>query len=251
MLDMGFEDQMRKIVFNLDMPDKHRRQTSMFSATFPESIRQMAKDFLNSYVFIAIGRIGSTTELVTQHIKYVEEGDKKQELVKLIKSIDGRTLIFAATKKSTDHLGYYLCQMGFSATSIHGDRSQSDRENALREFKSDRVRILVATDLAARGLHIENVVHVINFDLPSNVEDYVHRIGRTGRCGKQGTATSFFNGQNLNVVKDLLQLLKDNNQTVPDWLLDFGRDAYNNNKRKNKDRKKIPYQKDWRKNNSY
>jgi len=254
MLDMGFEDQMRKIVFNLGMPDKYHRQTSMFSATFPDSIRQMAKDFLNSYVFIAIGRIGSTTDLVTQHVKFVEEVDKKPELVKLLKNIDGRTLIFAATKKSTDHLGYYLCQMGFSATSIHGDRSQTDRENALRDFKSDRFRILVATDVAARGLHIENVIHVINFDLPSNVEDYVHRIGRTGRCGKLGTSTSFFNGQNLNIVKDLIQLLKDNKQNCPDFLVDYGREAYNNNRRKNKDRikRKVPFQKDWRQpKNSY
>jgi ATP-dependent RNA helicase DDX3X len=255
MLDMGFEDQMRKIVFNLGMPDKYHRQTSMFSATFPDSIRQMAKDFLNTYAFIAIGRIGSTTELVTQYIKFVEDGDKKQELVKLIKNMDGRTLIFAATKKTTDHLGYYLCQMGFSATSIHGDRSQTDRENALRDFKSDRVRVLVATDVAARGLHIENVVHVINFDLPSNVEDYVHRIGRTGRCGKLGTATSFFNSSNLNIVKDLIHLLKDNKQNCPDWLLDFGREAYSNKRGKNNNnrmKKRVPYQKDWRQpKNSY
>jgi len=247
MLDMGFEDQMRKIVFNYGMPDKFNRQTSMFSATFPESIRQMAKDFLNNYVFIAIGRIGSTTDLVTQSVKYVEENDKKQELVKLLRNQEGRTLIFSATKKSTDHLGYYLCQMGFSATSIHGDRSQTERENALRDFKSDKARVLVATDVAARGLHIENVVHVINFDLPSNIDDYVHRIGRTGRCGKIGASTSFFNSNNFNIVKDLIQLLMDNKQTVPDWLLDFGREAYNSRKIKDRMKKKPHHNKEWRK----
>jgi len=179
MLDMGFEDQMRKIVFNLGMPDKYRGQTSMFSATFPDTIRALARDFLNNYVFVTIGRIGSATELVTQNLKYVEESDKRQELIKLLRNIDGRTLIFAATKKSTDQLGYYLQQVGFSTTSIHGNRSQTDREAALRDFRSNKCRILVATDVAARGLHIDNVIHVINFDLPSNIDDYVHRIGRT------------------------------------------------------------------------
>jgi len=250
MLDMGFEDQMRKIVFDLGMPDKYHRQTSMFSATFPDTIRQLARDFLNTFVFIAIGRIGSTTDLVTQSVKYVEENDKKQELIKLLRNQEGRTLIFSATKKSTDHLGYYLCQMGFSATSIHGDKSQSERENALRDFKSDKARVLVATDVAARGLHIENVLHVINFDLPSNIDDYVHRIGRTGRCGKVGASTSFFNSNNMNIAKDLMQLLMDNKQVVPDWLMDFGRDSYNNKRKGGMKKNMNHHNKDWRKYNN-
>jgi len=219
----------------------------MFSATFPDSIRVLASDFLNNYIFVTIGRVGSATDLVTQSLKYVEEEDKKEELLKLLKNVDGRTLIFAATKKLTDHLGKYLLSMGFSTSSIHGNRTQMERENALKDFKSNRCRILVATDVAARGLHIDNVTHVINFDLPTNIQDYVHRIGRTGRCGKQGLATSFFNRGNTNVVHDLVKILKDNKQTVPEWLYNFSQDTRRGGSSKMRGGKVSS--KDWRKSN--
>jgi len=112
--------------------------------------------------------------------------------LEIIPTVDGLTLVFCETKKMADHLEEFLYNNGFSSASIHGDRTQQEREAALRDFRSNKCRILVATDVAARGLHIDNVIHVINFDLPSNIDDYVHRIGRTGRCGKQGTATAFF-----------------------------------------------------------
>jgi len=179
---------------------------------------------LNNYVFISIGRAGSTTELVTQKFVFVEEDDKRDELVKQLDLVEGRTLIFVATRKSADLLNDFFYQNGFSAASIHGERSQYEREKALESFKTGRSRILVATDVAARGLHIDNVSHVINFDLPSNIEDYVHRIGRTGRCGKEGLATGFFNHNNNNISRDLLRILRESNQEIPGFLNEYNRD---------------------------
>lgn len=122
------------------------------------------------------------------------------------------------TKKGADSLENFLFQERYACTSIHGDRSQKDREEALHQFRSGRKPILVATAVAARGLDISNVKHVINFDLPSDIEEYVHRIGRTGRVGNLGLATSFFNERNLNITKDLLDLLVEAKQEVPSWL---------------------------------
>jgi ATP-dependent RNA helicase DDX3X len=175
---------------------------------------------------------------------------KKSELLKLLKSVDGKTLIFAATKRSTEHLGYYLHNLGYSTQSIHGDRTQIERENAIRDFKGTKCRVLVATDVASRGLDIDNVCHVINFDLPANIDDYVHRIGRTGRCGRQGIATAFLNKNNQKVVKDLLKVLSETKQQVPDWLVDMSRGRYNNNYRRGGPTGKM-MGRDWRKNNNY
>jgi len=228
MLDMGFEDQIRKIVFEFDMPDKESRQTLMFSATFPRPIQDLARDFLNDYIFISIGRVGSTTELVTQRLITVEEDDKRDELIKQLNDVEGRTLIFVATRKSADTLDDFLYKNKYNAASIHGERTQYERERALDAFKTGKIRILVATDVAARGLHIDDVAHVINYDLPSNIDDYVHRIGRTGRCGKEGLATGFFNSINMNIVKDLVKILREANQDMPSWLLELNREKKKN-----------------------
>jgi len=177
--------------------------------------------FLNGYIFITIGRVGSTTELVTQKLLNVEEDEKLNEVLRQLNEVEGKTLIFVAMKKSADDLYQVLNSEGFKATSIHGDRTQYERERALDSFKNGNVRVLVATDVAARGLHIDNVTHVINFDMPSNIDDYVHRIGRTGRCGKEGIASSFFNSNNMNIIRDLIHLLNESNQNVPAWLEDL------------------------------
>jgi len=224
MLDMGFEEQLRKIIFEVGMPSREQRQTLMFSATFPKPIQKLARDFLNGYVYISIGREGSTTELVTQKLLFIDEDDKRKEIMNQLETIDGKTLVFVAMKKSADDLCDYLKDVGFKTSSIHGDRSQFERERALELFKSNNVRILVATDVAARGLHIDNVAHVINYDMPGNIDDYVHRIGRTGRCGKEGLATGFINNSNSNIVKDLVALLTESNQSIPEWLQDMFND---------------------------
>ncbi|XP_041858556.1 DEAD-box helicase 3 X-linked a isoform X5 [Melanotaenia boesemani] len=220
MLDMGFEPQIRRIVEQDTMPPKGIRQTMMFSATFPKEIQILARDFLEDYIFLAVGRVGSTSENITQKVVWVEETDKRSFLLDLLNATgkDSLTLVFVETKKGADALEDFLYREGYACTSIHGDRSQRDREEALHQFRSGRCPILVATAVAARGLDICNVKHVINFDLPSDIEEYVHRIGRTGRVGNLGLATSFFNDKNSNITKDLLDILVEAKQEVPSWL---------------------------------
>ena len=221
MLDMGFEPQIRRIVQGEDMPGTDERQTLMFSATFPREIQRLALDFLKSnQMFLSVGRVGSTSENITQKVEYVEDFDKRSILLDLLLGVEhtGLTLIFVETKRMADTLEGFLHQNRIPAVSIHGDRTQKEREYALESFKSQRSPVLVATAVAARGLDIPNVMHVINYDLPSDIDDYVHRIGRTGRAGNTGLSTSFFNRGNKNIVKGLLELLKEANQDVPSWL---------------------------------
>jgi len=226
MLDMGFEKQIRTIVEEREMPGKRYRQTTMFSATFPKDVRQLATDFLQDHLFLKVGRVGSTTESITQVIKYVRDEDKKDEIVKDIKAIAGRTLIFTETKRDTDILARFLFANGYPASAIHGDRSQREREAALNSFKAGRITVLVATDVASRGLDISGVNQVINYDMPSNIDSYVHRIGRTGRAGHVGVANSYFSDDNKGLSKKLVKILAESNQKVPDWLQKMSMDPY-------------------------
>uniref|UniRef100_A0A3B1K6Z7 RNA helicase n=1 Tax=Astyanax mexicanus TaxID=7994 RepID=A0A3B1K6Z7_ASTMX len=255
MLDMGFEPQIRRIVEQDTMPPKGARQTMMFSATFPKEIQILARDFLEEYIFLAVGRVGSTSENITQKVVWVEESDKRSFLLDLLNATvipsevqenatetperpgkDSLTLVFVETKKGADALEDFLYREGYACTSIHGDRSQRDREEALHQFRSGRCPIMVATAVAARGLDISNVKHVINFDLPSDIEEYVHRIGRTGRVGNLGLATSFYNDKNSNITKDLLDILVEAKQEVPSWLesLAFEHQHKNSNRGRSK-----------------
>jgi ATP-dependent RNA helicase DDX3X len=217
MLDMGFEPQVRRIVEQEDMPDMDYRQTLMFSATFPKEIQRLAADFLNNYIFLRVGRVGSTTENITQKIMYADEHEKRNILLDLLQSIDGLTLVFVETKRAADSIEDYLCQNGFSAISIHGDRTQAEREYALRSFRDKSTPYLVATDVASRGLDIPDVMHVVNYDMPNDIDSYVHRIGRTARAGRTGIASTFINEKNRNVLRDLMDLLLETNQEVPQW----------------------------------
>lgn len=226
MLDMGFEPQIRRIVEGEDMPPTANRQTLMFSATFPRDIQMLARDFLKDYIFLSVGRVGSTSENITQKIEYVEDIDKRSVLLDILHTHGaGLTLIFVETKRMADSLSDFLINQGFPATSIHGDRTQREREKALEMFRNGRCPILVATAVAARGLDIPNVTHVVNYDLPTDIDDYVHRIGRTGRAGNTGIATAFFNRGNRGVVRDLLELLKEANQEVPGFLESIAREG--------------------------
>jgi ATP-dependent RNA helicase DDX3X len=171
MLDMGFEPQIRLIVEESGMP--YERQTMMFSATFPANIQRLASDFMRDYVFLTVGRVGSASKDVTQTVVFVEEHDKMDALMKYLLTIeDGLILIFVETKRSCDYCEDVLSRQGFPACSIHGDKSQREREEALRSFKCGDTPVMVATDVASRGLDIPNVTQVINFDLPGNVDDY-------------------------------------------------------------------------------
>ncbi|KAH1084377.1 hypothetical protein J1N35_024138 [Gossypium stocksii] len=239
MLDMGFEPQIRKIVEQMNMPNRGVRQTMLFSATFPREIQRLASDFLSNHIFLAVGRVGSSTDLIVQRVEFVLESDKRSHLMDLLHAQrengnhgkEALTLVFVETKKGADSLEHWLCMNGFPSTTIHGDRTQQERELALRSFKSGKTPILVATDVAARGLDIPHVAHVVNFDLPNDIDDYVHRIGRTGRAGKTGLATAFFNESNLSLARPLAELMQEANQEVPAWLTHYAsRAPYGGNK---------------------
>ncbi len=226
MLDMGFEPQIRRIVEQEDMPGVQGRQTLMFSATFPRDIQMLARDFLKDYVFLSVGRVGSTSENITQSVEYVEDVDKRSVLLDILHTHGaGLTLIFVETKRMADSLSDFLINQNFPATSIHGDRTQRERERALEMFRNGRCPILVATAVAARGLDIPNVTHVVNYDLPTDIDDYVHRIGRTGRAGNTGKSTAFFNRGNRGIVRDMIELLKEAHQEVPGFLENVAREG--------------------------
>ncbi|CAG8618920.1 13160_t:CDS:10 [Acaulospora morrowiae] len=229
MLEMGFEDEVRSIVQKSDLIDDGTRQTLMFSATFPRRIQDLARDFLaKGYIFLTVGRVGGTTSDITQKILYVEEEKKRNQLVEmLLKQPPSRTLIFVKSKRGADSLDEYLYKQGFPTTSIHGDRTQREREDALISFKNGRAPILIATSVAARGLDIKNVMHVINYDLCDQIDEYVHRIGRTARVGNKGLATSFYNENNADIACELVRILMECNQEVPDFLQSYMGDMIN------------------------
>ena len=236
MLDMGFEPQIRCIVERNNMPRSGDRQTLLFSATFPRKMQMLASDFLHNYVFLTVGRVGSTSENITQKVVWVEEYDKREFLLDLLHASgplgpNSLILVFVNTKRKADTLEHFLYSQNFPSTSIHGDRTQMEREEALRQFKQGKCPIIVATAVAARGLDIPNVKHVINFDMPHEFEEYVHRIGRTGRAGNLGIATSFFNRKNTNITQDLYDLLTEAKQEVPTWLEDMDRSGQYSNKK--------------------
>ncbi|XP_057509430.1 DEAD-box ATP-dependent RNA helicase 37-like isoform X2 [Actinidia eriantha] len=192
----------------------------------PISQQRLASDFLSDYIFLAVGRVGSSTDLIVQRVEFIQDMDKRNHLMNLLhtQTVNGAhgkhalTLVFVETKKGADALEHWLCMNGFPATAIHGDKVQMERERALKSFKSGVTPVLVATDVAARGLDIPHVAHVINFDLPKDIDDYVHRIGRTGRAGKSGLATAFFNDKNTSLAKALLELMQEAKQEIPPWL---------------------------------
>ncbi|KFP93507.1 putative ATP-dependent RNA helicase DDX4, partial [Haliaeetus albicilla] len=221
MLDMGFGLDMKQLISYPSMPPKDKRQTLMFSATFPDEVQRLAGEFLKTdYLFIVVGHVGGACSDVQQNILQVPQYSKRDKLVEILQSIGHeRTMVFVDKKKKADYIAAFLCQEKIPATSIHGDREQREREVALQDFRSGKFPVLVATSVAARGLDIENVQHVINFDLPPTIEEYVHRIGRTGRCGNTGKAVSFFdNNSDGHLARSLVKVLSDAQQEVPVWL---------------------------------
>mgnify|MGYP003441595567 FL=1 len=188
MLDMGFINDIKYLVALMRSP----RQSLFFSATMPREIAELAKKFLNDPVTIAI-KSRATSENVDQDVVHVTPKEEKIETLHnlLVKPEFQKVLIFGRTKHGVDKLAHRLEERGFKADSIHGDKSQPQRQRALRRFSKDEITILVATDVAARGLDIPDVTHVINYELPENYEDYIHRIGRTGRGDKKGHALTF------------------------------------------------------------
>ncbi|KAJ2897637.1 ATP-dependent RNA helicase dbp2 [Coemansia aciculifera] len=224
MLDMGFEPQIRKIVDQI-RPD---RQTLMWSATWPKEVQQMARDFLDDYIQVNIGSLElSASHLIKQIVEVIPEESKRQRLSSHLERImdqrDNKSIIFAMTKRNADDITRNLRQDGWPALAIHGDKSQSERDWVMREFRSGKSPIMVATDVASRGIDVKDVKFVINYDFPINIEDYVHRIGRTGRAGASGTAITFFTTENSRSSKDLASILAEANQEVPPQLDEMAR----------------------------
>ena len=187
MLDMGFIHDIKKLMKM--MPKK--RQTLLFSATFSKEIKQLASGLLKDPVLVEVARENTTAEQISQVVHYVDKGRKRELLSQLIKTNDWRqVLVFTRTKHGANKLTKQLEEAGISAAAIHGNKSQGARTKALASFKANEIRVLVATDIAARGIDIDQLPHVVNFELPNVPEDYVHRIGRTGRAGQSGEAVS-------------------------------------------------------------
>jgi len=220
MLGMGFGPEIQAIAGHPTMTPTGKRQTLMFSATFPTEVQQLAMAYLYDYIFVNTGVIGGTNPDVEQEILEVSKQEKKDKLVEVLRSIgDARTIIFVDTKMTADFIASFLCKKDFQATSIHGDRLQSQREFALRELRRGIRSILVATNVAARGLDIAGVEYVINYDLPIDMEEYVHRIGRTGRVGNIGKSISFYDEKyDSQKAGKLVELLVAVNASVPPFL---------------------------------
>jgi ATP-dependent RNA helicase RhlE len=204
MLDMGFIHDVKKVITLLPA----KRQTLFFSATMPAEISSLASSILNNPVKVEVTPISSTAETIEQAIYFVEKENKKLLLAHLLKDSNIKSaLVFARTKHGADKIVKDLHRGNVVAEAIHGNKSQNARQRALSNFKSGHTRVLVATDIAARGIDVDNLSHVINFELPNVPETYVHRIGRTGRAGASGIAFSFCDEEEKEFLKDIQKLI--------------------------------------------
>ncbi|KAI9297649.1 p68 RNA helicase [Neoconidiobolus thromboides FSU 785] len=216
MLDMGFEPQIRKIVDQI-RPD---RQTLMWSATWPKEVKALAEEYLKDFIQVNIGSLKlSASHSITQVVEICTSFDKPNKLSKHLESImndqEHKIIIFSSTKRTADDITRSLRQEGWPALAIHGDKQQSERDWVLNQFRTGKSPIMVATDVAARGIDVKGIKYVINYDFPSCIEDYVHRIGRTGRGGETGTAITFFTAEESNKARDLVGILSEAKQVVP------------------------------------
>ncbi|KAJ3013854.1 UNVERIFIED_CONTAM: hypothetical protein HDU68_000516 [Siphonaria sp. JEL0065] len=216
MIDMGFEDDVRNIMSYF----KHQRQTLLFSATMPKKIQNFAKSALVAPVVVNVGRAGSASLDVIQEIEYVKQEAKIVYLLECLQKTPPPTIIFAENKNDVDDIYEYLLLKGIDTASIHGGKTQEEREFAIKAFKTGKADVLIATDVASKGLDFAQIQHVINYDMPKEIEDYVHRIGRTGRSGKTGVATTFINRNSSDqILLDLKHLLREAKQKIPPFLM--------------------------------
>jgi ATP-dependent RNA helicase RhlE len=204
MLDMGFLPAIRRIIAVLPQ----QRQTLCFSATLEQSVASLVHDYMRNPVRVALGSVLKPAESVQLKAYEVRPGEKLDVLRQLLYAESGQTLIFTRTKRGAERLAKELAREGFTAALIHGDRSQSQRNGALSGFQEGRFQVLVATDIASRGLHVDDVAHVINYDLPKMAEDFIHRVGRTGRAGSQGRATTLVAAAEVLELRNIERTLK-------------------------------------------
>lgn len=226
MLDMGFEPQIRKIISQM-RPD---RQTLMWSATWPPEVQDLARCFLTNPEHIRIGSDNlAANAQIKQYVEFVEEAGKFDLLVKVLSTVsriaNSKVVVFAETKRGCETLFRQLREKQWPAEAIHGDKSQRERDHIIAAFRSGSCRILIATDVASRGLDVKDISHVVNFDFPKQVEDYVHRIGRTARAGANGVAISFFTQKDARMAKELVRVMGETKQDVPPALLQISERA--------------------------
>ena len=210
MLDMGFINDIKKIIRELPV----EKQTLFFSATMPPEISKLANSLLKNPEKVEVTPVSSTAEKVDQSVYLVEKRNKHNLLVHLLGQLDiERTLVFTRTKHGADKIAKDLKKSNIQADAIHGNKTQNARQRALQNFKNGRLKVLVATDIAARGIDVDNLTHVINYDLPNVPETYVHRIGRTGRAGTSGIALSFCDHEEIPYLRDINKLIS---QVIPE-----------------------------------
>lgn len=204
MLDMGFVHDVKKIIAKVPA----KRQTLFFSATMPKEIQQLADSILNNPEKIEVTPVSSTADTIQQELYYVEKNDKRSLLAHILKDKEIKTaLVFTRTKHGADKVVKDLHKVGITAEAIHGNKSQNARQRALKNFKDRTTRVLIATDIAARGIDIDELTHVINYEIPNIPETYVHRIGRTGRAGASGIALTFCDQEEIEFLKDIHKLI--------------------------------------------
>jgi len=218
MLDMGFKPQIQQIVSQI-RPD---RQVLMFSATWPKEVDEMANGFFSNKANVLKVIVGSedikANANITQHVEVMTDWyaktKKMKEILREVDQVRGKIVIFCSTKRGTEDIAWELKQGGFPAEAIHGDKDQWQRDQVLANFKAGTCTIMVATDVASRGIHVNDITHVLNFDMANNTEDYVHRIGRTGRAGKSGIAYTFITNRDSKKAPGLVQVMESANQIV-------------------------------------
>ena len=211
MLDMGFINDIKKVIAKLPA----KKQTLFFSATVAPDILKLANTLLKNPVSVSVDRVSSTATLVEQSVYYVNREDKRSLLKHVLKNSQiEHALVFTRTKRGADKVAKELNSNGIKAEAIHGNKSQNARERALKGFKNRTIRVLVATDIASRGIDVDKLSHVINYEIPEQAETYVHRIGRTGRAGSSGIALSFCSQEERNFLKDINKLIKSNIEVV-------------------------------------
>ncbi|KEP60753.1 UNVERIFIED_CONTAM: DEAD (Asp-Glu-Ala-Asp) box polypeptide 41 family protein [Hammondia hammondi] len=215
MVDMGFEEEVRNVLDSFG----HQRQTLLFSATMPRKIQEFAKSALIDPLVVNVGRAGAANLDVVQEVEYVKQENKLPYLLHCLQKTAPPVLIFCENKKDVDDIQEYLLLKGVDAAAVHGGLAQEERSDAVRAFREGQKDVLVGTDVASKGLDFPAIQHVINFDMPKEIENYVHRIGRTGRCGRTGVATTFVNkNQEETVLLDLKALLIEAGQRMPPFL---------------------------------
>ncbi|KAK3013312.1 hypothetical protein RJ639_008074 [Escallonia herrerae] len=218
LVDLGFEDDIREVFDHL----KSQRQTLLFSATMPTKIQNFAKNALVKPVTVNVGRAGAANLDVIQEVEYVKQEAKIVYLLECLQKTPPPVLVFCENKADVDDIHEYLLLKGVEGVAIHGGKDQEDREYAISSFKAGKKDVLVATDIASKGLDFPEIQHVINYDMPEEIENYVHRIGRTGRCGKTGVATTFINkNQSETTLLDLKHLLQEAKQRIPPVLAEL------------------------------